>query len=241
MSRRAVEKASRNGKGFVAESPLARVGLREQVSHRILTGVFEGRFISDEHLVVSRLSKMFGVSPTPVRESLVELAGLGIVELLPNRGAVVKQFGPEQLREMSHVRRVLEVEAARCACGRLPKQELAGLNRELGELEKLPASETRDVRARTADTQLHACIARHCGNPRLAAEAEDYLLLFRALRNVSHLRDSWNAYRRSNDVPEHLKIVKALIGGNKEKAAQAMDQHIRSVERTLEEVPFSSR
>lgn len=219
--------------------PVARSGLREQVSDRLLTAVFEKRFRSGEHLVVQRLSERFGVSPTPVRESLVELAGLGIVELLPNRGAVVGPFGQRQLREMSQVRRVLESEAARGATGKIDRAELEVLLKELSELQAMKASAMRDRRARAADTELHALVADHCGNPRLAAEIRRYLTLFRALRNVSHLHDSWNDYRRSNDVPEHIAIVKALMAGNADRSASAMDRHIRSVEKTLSDVMFT--
>jgi DNA-binding GntR family transcriptional regulator len=218
---------------------VGRLSLREQVSDRLLTGIFEKRFASGQRLVVQAISALYGVSPTPVRESLVELAGLGLVDLLPNRGAVVKPFGPQELKDMSQVRRVLEAEAAACACGRIDPSELGALLDELGRLAKQKPDAQRDRRARGADTALHSLIARHCGNDRLAAEIGRYLMLFRVLRNLSHLRDSWNDYRRSNDVPEHLKIVKALIRRDRAAAAQAMHRHIRSVEKTLANSVFA--
>jgi DNA-binding GntR family transcriptional regulator len=225
---------------MAAEEPLARTGLREQVTHRILMSVFEGRFHSGERLVVSRLSELFHVSPTPVRESLVELAGLGIVDLLPNRGAVVRPFGPPQLREMSQVRRILEVEAVRCACGNMTASDIKFFQNEFHELDKAPVNAQRDTRAQLADTRLHSTIAEKCQNPRLTTEVLKYLILFRALRNVSHLRDAWSEYRRVDDVPEHLKIVNALAAGNEDRAAKAMEMHIRSVEKTMGELVFSS-
>src|SRR5438874_1064035 len=85
--------------------------------------------------------------------------------------------------------------------------------RERADLQARPAGEARDRRARAADTCLHGLITDRCGNPRLAAEIRRYLTLFRALRNVSHLHDSWTDYRRSNDVPEHIEIVNALVTG----------------------------
>jgi len=216
-----------------------RSGLREQVSDRLLTAIFENRFVAGEHLIVGRLSKMLGVSPTPVRESLVELEGLGVVNLVPNRGAEVKPFGLSQLHEMAQVRRVLESEAARCACGKIPAEQIQALHAELKDLDKLKSTDERDQRARDADTKLHGMLADNCGNARLASEIRRYLLLFRALRNVSHVRDSWNHYRRSNDVPEHLRVVEALMAGNSDHCGQEMNLHIRSVEKTLAEVLFN--
>jgi DNA-binding GntR family transcriptional regulator len=222
------------------ELRIARSGLREQVAESLLAAVFENRFAPGEKLVVQRIAKMLGVSPTPVREALVELAGLGVVSLIPNRGAVVNPFGSAQLKEMAQVRRVLESEAARCAAGKIDRNTLQNLLAELQQLDRLKPSISRDTRARHADTSLHALIAQNCGNHRLTAEIQRYLLLFQALRNVSHLRDSWNNYRHSNDVPEHLQIVKALLAGKPDRAAHTMDQHIRSVERTLAGVLFTS-
>src|SRR5580658_7773472 len=177
---------------IVPDAQIARFGLREKVTEQLLAAVFERRLASGERLVVQKLSTMFGVSPTPVRESLVELDGLGIVELIPNHGAVIKPFGPTELRDMCQVRRVLEAEAARCAYGCIPLPGLRQLHSQLENLSNQDPSDARDRSARGADTLLHEMIAAHCGNHRLAAEIRKYLSLFRALRNVSHLRDSWN-------------------------------------------------
>ena len=126
------------------EEPLIRGTLRHQVTFRILTGVFQERFRSGERLVVQRISQLYEVSPTPVREALVELATLGIVKLLPNRGAVLLPFGPQQIREIGQVRRVLEVEATRCACGQIDPLELVALQKEVAGLMGRTADESRD-------------------------------------------------------------------------------------------------
>ena len=67
-------------------------GLRRQaIVDSLLTDVFQGRFRAGQHLVVQELADRFGVSHTPIREALIALAGTGIVDLLPNRGAVVRR------------------------------------------------------------------------------------------------------------------------------------------------------
>lgn len=221
--------------------PILRGNLRQQVSSRILTAVFQGGFLSGQRLVVQRLSELYEVSPTPVREALVELAALGIVELLPNRGAVVLPFGPQQVREISQIRRVLESEGTRCACGRIPDSEVAALETELDQLGSRPPNEQRDRDARACDNKLHGLISLSCGSARLTAEIDRYLTLFRTLRDVSHLRDAATNYSRSDDVPEHLEIVLSLRHNDPERAAQAMDHHIHSASKSLEEVLFSGQ
>jgi DNA-binding GntR family transcriptional regulator len=219
--------------------PVARGSLRQQVTSRLMTGIFQGRFRSGQRLIVQEVARAYQASPTPVREALVELASLGLVELLPNRGAVVQPFGPQEIREISDIRRLLEVEAARLASGRMPAGEVAALEQELLSLAALPHDQTWDQSARDLDTRLHGLIADSCGSRRLAAEIGRYLTLFRSLRDVSHQRDAWTNFSRSNDVPEHLAIVEALRASDADGAARAMDRHIRSAAMKLEEVIFS--
>jgi DNA-binding GntR family transcriptional regulator len=221
--------------------PVSRGNLRAQVTARLVTGVFAGSLRSGQRLVVQQLAKTYEVSPTPVREALVELASLGLVDLLPNRGAIVRPFGPAEVNEISQIRRLLETEATRSACGRIPPDELSALNLELRRLEVLHRDQTWDRDARAADTRLHGLIAESCGNLRLAVEISRYLVLFRALRDVCHLRDAGTNYARADDVPEHLAIILPLLEGDAEGAAQAMDRHIRSASVTLEQVVFRDR
>jgi DNA-binding GntR family transcriptional regulator len=137
-------------------------------------GVFAGNLRSGQRLIVQQLARTYEVSPTPVREALVELARLGLVDLLPNRGAIVRPVGPAEVGEISQIRRLLETEAARNACGRIPPDELSALDRELRRLEALPRDQAWDRDARAADTRLHGLIAESCGNLRLAVEIGQY-------------------------------------------------------------------
>lgn len=221
--------------------PVVRGNLRQQITSRILSAVFQGRFESGQRLVVQRLAELYEVSPTPLRESLVELAALGIVELLPNRGAVVLPFGPQQVREIGQIRRVLEVEATRCAAGRIDPAELTALRDDVVELQCRPSDDQRDRNARVFDTRLHDLIAETSGSIRLTAEINRYLTLFRTLRDVVHLRDAVTNYSRTDDAEEHLEILTWLKRGDAEGAAHSMDRHIRSATASIEEVLFSTR
>jgi DNA-binding GntR family transcriptional regulator len=229
------------GTADLSGEPVSRGNLRAQVTARLVTGIFAAKLRSGQRLIVQQLAKTYDVSPTPVREALVELASLGLVDLLPNRGAVVRPFGPAEVREISQIRRLLETEATRSACGRIPPEELSALDVELRRLEGLPRDQTWDRDARAADTRLHGLVAECSGNLRLAVEIGRYLVLFRALRDVCHLRDAGTNYSRADDVPEHLAIIRPLLRSDAEGAARAMDAHIRSAAVTLEEVVFRDR
>jgi DNA-binding GntR family transcriptional regulator len=136
---------------------------------------------------------------------------------------------------------VLEVEATRCACGRIDPSELAELTDELDGLLSRPPGAGRDRDARALDTRLHGLIAESCGSARLTAEIGRYLTLFRALRDVAHLRDAATNYSRSDDVPEHLEVLRGLGANDAEGAARAMDAHIRCATVALVDVLFMNQ
>jgi DNA-binding GntR family transcriptional regulator len=208
-------------------------GLRRQaIVQELLAGVFRGHHRAGEHLGTEQLARRFGVSHTPIREALVALAGIGIIDLLPNRGAVVRRVGARDVREVCQVRRILECAATRSACGRIPPADLHGLAAELRRLlaVKSPGRNGFIQDARALDSRLHDLIASSCGNAFLANELGRLKILFRAFRDVAWEHDNArNDYRRlAEEAREHLAIVEALLAGDGRKAARAMARHIRS-------------
>jgi DNA-binding GntR family transcriptional regulator len=197
-----------------------------------MVDVFHGRLRAGQHLVTQELADRFGVSHTPIREALITLAGIGIIDHLPNRGAVVRRVTAKDVREICQVRRALECEATRSACGRIDLVELDALAADIKNLMAVKlASAARFIeRARVVDSRLHDLVASSCGNAFLAAELGRLKILFRGFRDVSYTRhQERNDLRRlSEEAREHLAIVEALLAGNRLEAARAMARHIRS-------------
>ena len=212
---------------------------RHNIVAEVLTELFEGKLKPGQWLRVEHLAQQYGVSVTPIRESLIELAGMGVIELQPNRGAVVRDFGPRQVREICHLRRILECEATRGACERIAPYELAVLEEELTKLVESPRSAQWSEETRRIDSQLHELIAERSGNERLAYEIGRYSVLYRMLADVCHRhRTERSNYSQLEENSEHLAIVKALIAGDAERAAAAMAAHIKQVTETLEQDLF---
>jgi DNA-binding GntR family transcriptional regulator len=216
-----------------ADSPLRwDHGLRRQaIVESILADVFQGRLRAGHHLVTQELATRFGVSHTPIREALIALAGLGFIELKPNRGAVVRKVAPREVREICQVRRALECEAVRLACGRMSPAVLDGLTQGFERQMTLPESERANfvATARSLDSRLHDSIASASGNAFLAHELSRLKILFRVFRDVSWEHDGANnEYRRlADESHEHLAIVRALNLGDRREAARAMAHHIQ--------------
>src|SRR5579863_1126665 len=108
--------------------------LRQKIVEQILADVFRGGLTAGRHLVTQELAERFDVSHTPIREALIALAGIGIIDLLPNRGAVVRRVTSREVREVMQVRKALECEAVRLACGRIDLAELDRLAVDLTRL-----------------------------------------------------------------------------------------------------------
>jgi DNA-binding GntR family transcriptional regulator len=195
---------------------------RVRVTRGLLADVFAGRIVSGRRLVETDLAERFAVSRTPVRESLGELAAVGLVALKPNCGAVLREFGPVQVREIYQVRAVLEVEAARLACGQLPVARVAELTDEFLDQLSGPTGRGWAERVWDADVALHETIARHCGNLRLAEEIRRYGNFVQVIRETVGNRDR----AQETAIREHLEILNAIRTNDAAAAEAAMRRHL---------------
>ena len=204
---------------------------RQMVAELLLGEILQGELAAGQHLVIKDLSIRFEVSSTPVREALVQLEGVGIIDFAPNCGAVVRAVTRADVREVCQVRRALECEATRSACGRMDLAELHELAAHFRRMQTIKRRNTAFVdKAREYDSRLHDSIAESCGNRFLAKEIGRLKLLFRAFRDASWEKRTADQeyYRLAEEGGEHLAIVDALLGGDAKKASRAMARHIRA-------------
>src|SRR5690606_38961445 len=97
--------------------------LRDALENDIAMGLLK----AGERLDEATLAQRFGVSRTPIREALLQLATTGLVEIRPHRGAVVTQVGPSRLMEMFEVMAELEGMCGRLAARRADGADLAAV------------------------------------------------------------------------------------------------------------------
>lgn len=211
-------------------SMVPRGNIREVVVQHILTAVIRGEFPVGHRMVIQNLAEQFGVSATPVREALVELASIGIVENLPNRGAVMREFGVAQIREIYQLRRILEVEAVRTACGKIEPRLLSELADEFAAISKNSRDSNWSQKAMSLDIRLHTLIAEYCGSQRLQDELRRYNTLVQAIREVVDNESQ----AQDKALTDHAAIIKALQANDCELAATEMEQHIRNTAALVE-------
>jgi DNA-binding GntR family transcriptional regulator len=191
----------------------------------VIHGLLLGRWQGGERLTEATVAQLFEVSRTPVREALLELSAMGMVLLRRNCGAVLQPFGPEQLSEIYAVRRLLEVEAARLAAGRIPVDMLEPMRIAFENLQK----ETRPDEDWKLDQQLHTTIAKHSGNARLAEEINRYNVLVQTMREAVGRVLSGIHF---TSIVEHLEIIKRLEAGDASGAGAAMHRHLQQAEQS---------
>ena len=106
--------------------------VREKIEEQIATGELPPGSTLDEAALV----EAHGVSRTPVREALIQLATEGLIEMRPRHGAVVTSIGPARLIEMFEVMAELESMCGRLAARRMSEGERKALHKAHEECEK---------------------------------------------------------------------------------------------------------
>lgn len=173
------------------------------------------------------LSKDLQVSKTPVREALLQLRHIGLVEST-GRGLRVVVPTAQIIRNAFEMRAGLEAASARYAAARSTKEQKA----ELMELAQASVDAAGDFEAfREADTRFHLAIAGATDNAMLHRAVEDAVVLTQVLRQ----RDVHVERDFGPDGKEHLSIARAIKSGDGSAAADRLSGHIlRIMEQLLQ-------
>jgi len=205
--------------------------LRDEVYDYIVDVLLEGGLEPGSSLNIDSLARQLDVSPTPVREALVQLEHTGLVRRVALKGyKVAPPLSEEQMKELFDAREVVEVAAVQRAAGHLEAllpalAEAHEKHRQAAELFQgtEPAGRTAGYRKYfEADWNFHETILRHCGNRYLHQMAES------TSTHTHRMRQS--ASEGSDDtalaLAEHEAVLKAFQRGDVPAAAQAMGAHI---------------
>ncbi len=165
------------------------------ISARVEEDIVLGRLQPREHLVEQDLADRFGTHRAAVRQALFDLDKKGLIERVPNRGALVRDLSPDDVRQIYAVREELESMAARI----IPLPVAASDIERLEAIQKIHsrAVATGDLRAVFySNLEFHRALFGLCGNPYLIESIEQLAQKAYGIR-------SW-----SNTIPEYLQRVK---------------------------------
>src|SRR5262245_38940680 len=108
--------------------PIRRASLHDEVVGRVRDMIVDGQLTSGTRIHEGRLCEQLGVSRTPLREALKVLAGEGLVDLSPNRGAIVREVTPKDMHDMLRVLGHLEALAGELACINASEADIASIH-----------------------------------------------------------------------------------------------------------------
>ena len=221
----------------VAPEPLTVVGLTDEIAYRLRADILEGRLALGAPLPHEQLAARFGVSRTPIREALRKLQATGLVELSPNRGAVVRTPARTELIEVYELRADLEGLACELACARASDEELGQLDaaqeRLAAAIEGIRLDEASfDTAVADANGAFHGAIHRAARNARLHATIRDLQDFFPRDSVWRAIADDPETMHAMN-VGEHERIAAALRARRPAQARRAMSDHVGGAGRIL--------
>jgi DNA-binding GntR family transcriptional regulator len=196
--------------------------LQERICH--------GKLPPGTKLLQRHLADEFGVAVSVVREALFELKSLGLVNVVPNLGAVVANLSARTICDALQVREMLEGLAARLCCERASRGDLRELRGLADEVWRRASHEESLVQVLAVDLQFHTRIIQISGNEMIDRLTHSYRALSPLGQRNSVRIEEHQAYR-----DQHLAIVQAIADNLPEDAEHAAREHVRTVRRLAEE------
>ncbi|HET7888785.1 MAG TPA: GntR family transcriptional regulator [Bradyrhizobium sp.] len=207
-----------------------RSGLHEQAANKLRALIVRGDLMPGEPLLEVGLSEALGISRTPLREALKQLAAEGLVELRLNRGAVVAPLRHEELTELFEAVSAIERSAAELAAIRMTAQDLDRLEALQGRIERHHGrGELRDYFE--INQQIHRAIVGFARNAVLKASHESLLARAERARFFALAADG----RWDESVREHRQILGALKARDADRAGRLLGLHVRRTGETVAE------
>ena len=205
-----------------ASSLVSGPSLREQARQVIRGLIITGQMQPDQLYSVPRLATDLGVSATPVREALLDLAREGLLEPVRNRGFRVVSLSSSELNDIFAIRVLLEVPVvAEIARARLTPAQTEQL-RDLAEATKRAADDGNLIEFLETDRQFHIGLVATLGNKPLADLVE-------TLRDRVRLHGFKNGATREHiaqSASEHFQLLDALSKHDEAGAAAVMRRHL---------------
>lgn len=186
--------------------------------------IMEGKLTKDTPLVERKLCEILGVSRTPVREALRELASEGLVEIIDGKGIYVKKIDFKDMIEIFEMREALECMAIALFIERAGDDELA-LFKELMHKQDEAYKNGEHEKFMKIDMKLHNLIADGAQNARIKYAVKN---IYDQIQQMA-IAAKDETLIRDMAVKAHKDIYKAILDRDAKEAQDSMRQHIIEV------------
>lgn len=195
--------------------------LAEMAQRELRNAIIEGRLKLGDQLSEIRLSKMLGISKTPVREALMQLRREGLVQIDPQRGTSIFRIEDEEIDQIAGLRRLLETEAVRLIFRNGREDAVREMRKVIERMERAIAK--GDFQAyRRLDADFHMVLIEGSGNPYLVAAYNLISAKIGALRSRAH--DDTHVVDRSLET--HRRLFRLLEAGEEQALYELLAFHI---------------
>lgn len=202
--------------------PLKRdINLREVVLEHVRTAIVTGELQEGSLVSAPTLGQALGVSATPVREAMMDLAREGLVETVKNKGFRVTQMSDKELNDLSAIRMLLEPPAMQHVVGRVPESGFEELTRLADEC--LAAAEAQDLTSYLRnDREFHRLLLSFTDNSQLVELASSLRLRTRMYGLTVLAREGV----LPNSAREHHRLIDCIRAEDGAGAEQLLREHI---------------
>lgn len=195
--------------------------LRDVVFNTLKDGILTGRLKPGERLLENQLAEELGVSRTPIREALRMLQIENLVDLIPRRGAQVKDMSEKDIKNVLEIRKVLEELAAGLAAENITSKQINELREaHRGFVEAFERGDSKE--ALDCDTKFHDIIFNATENEKLVQIISNISIQIYRYR-IAYLR-----LLKNINVPsqQHIDLIAALESRDSVKAKKISKEHI---------------
>jgi DNA-binding GntR family transcriptional regulator len=203
------------------EKKLQTANLTAGVYQKIRKGILNGTWSPGQSLTELMLSQLLQVSRTPVREALHQLELEGLIELRPNRGAVVIGINTSDIEDIYEIRTLLEERVAQRAALRADKQDIETL-REIVDLTEFYVERSSYDKITEMDDRFHQYLYSLSGSRMFQKTLADLHTYVEPVRERSIREPD----RATAMLAEHRAIVEAIAAHNAQEAGRLMTLHI---------------
>lgn len=197
----------------------AKETLRSNIKDYIQQKIAEGAYRPGDRIVETQLARELNVSQAPVREAILELASIGLLEERPYSGSFVRQLTLPEIEDIFNVRAFVEEYAARRAAKRATEEQLEEMEQVLREMDSVRALD----KFVHLDTEFHSLVMEAAGSPALTRA---WTML--RMSEWTYLCASITKFSMADLIEQHWKIFSYLKKRADHSAGAYMFLHIKS-------------
>lgn len=200
---------------------MKRESRTSQLKESIEQDIISGRLKPGDPLDENALALQFGVSKTPIREALLQLCSLGLVDFKPRHGAFVAKLTIRQLVGMIEVMAELEALSAQLAARRMDLAERRALS-AIHERSRAFVSTGNVTEYERCNLEFHEAIYSGSHNAYLEHQLKEIRGRLAPYRRLPFQQTG----QMHRSFSEHAAIASAIINGDHEAALREMNAHV---------------